>query len=160
LPRAEENTVDGATLVGCSILVLEEQAFVARCLRILLQGAGAEVHSATNTADALYLIDRTALSAAVLSCSKTTKGCRRIIQRLARLDLPVVLCKDVDQNEAWPGIPALIKPVIGIQLVGMLHGLILADDNKTPTAQRLAQAAGRANLKVSEQHIRFPETPS
>lgn len=160
MPRAEENIVDGATLVGCSILVLEEQSFVARCLRILLQGAGAEVHSPPNTADALYLIDRTALSAAVLSCSKTTKGCRRrIIQRLARLDLPLVLCKEVDQNAAWPGIPALIKPVIGIQLVGMLHDLILADDNKTPTAQRLAQAAGRANLKVSE-HIRFAETPS
>ena len=151
--------MDSSTLVGCSILVLEEQSFVARCLWILLQGAGAEVHSATNTADALYLIDRTALSAAVLSCSKTTKGCRRIIQRLARLDLPLVLCKDADQNEAWPGIPALIKPVIGIQLVGMLHGLILADEKKTPAARLLGQAAGRAHLKVSERHMRFAEIP-
>lgn len=152
--------MDGAKLVGCSILVLEEQPFVARCLRILLQGAGAEVHNATNAADALYLIDRTGLSAAVLSCSATTKGCRRIILQLARFDFPLVLCKDADQNEAWPRIPALIKPVIGIQLIGMLHGLIVAADKKTPTAQRLAQAAGRANLQVSEQHIRFAETPS
>jgi CheY-like chemotaxis protein len=159
LPRAEENIVDGATLVGCSILVLEEQAFVARCLRILLEDAGAEVHNATSAGDALHLIDRTGFSAAVVSCSKTTKGRPRLVQRLARVDLPLVLCKDIDQRDTWPGIPALIKPVIGLQLVEILCGLILAD-KKNSDGVACGPTGGNANTKAGQHRLHFTETSS
>ena len=158
--------MDRSTLGGCSILVLEEQPFVARCLRILLEGAGAKVHNATNTDDALYhldrtgLFDRTGLSAAVLSCSETTKGRRRLVQRLVRLNLPMVFCKDVDQRDTWPGIPALIKPISGLQLVEILCGLIIADANKTAARVAPGPIGGNANVETGESHIRFAETPS
>ena len=101
--------VDDSTLAGRSILVVEEQPFVTRCLQILLEGAGAEVHCAASTSEALRVIDRTVLSAAVLDCSKSAKGRRRIAQQLARLGLPFVLCKDASQDEVWPAAPVLMK---------------------------------------------------
>ena len=152
-------TVDGSTLVGCSILVLEEQPFVACCLRLVLEGAGAQVHNAASADHALHLIARTGLSAAVLSCSKTTKGRRRIAQRLARLNLPFVLCKDIDQRDMFPGTPALITPVIGVQLVEMLHGLIVAGNKTDADRATLGQSARRSNLNLGERH-RVAETPS
>ncbi|NJO32131.1 MAG: hypothetical protein HC869_02410 [Rhodospirillales bacterium] len=151
--------MDSSTLVGRSILVLEEEPFVACCLQILLEGAGAKVHSATSADEALRFIDGTRLSAAVLSCSKTTRGHRRVVQRLARFDLPLLLCKGVNQNDAWPGIQALIKPIIGRQLVESLHRLILADG---ATAERATRdpIGSKENLKAGERRFRFAETPS
>lgn len=150
--------MDGSTLAGCSILVCEEQPFVACCLQILLEGAGAKVHGATSADEALHVIDGAKLSAAVLSCSKMSKGHRRIVPRLARLGLPLVLCKDVDQNDAWPGIPSLIKPVIGRQLVELLHRLIHADrETAEPSTRDLI--GSKANLQAGERRFRFAETP-
>jgi len=139
--------VENATLAGCSILVIEEQPFVARCLQILLGGAGAEVHCTTCAGEALHVIDRKDFSAALLDCSESTKGRRRIVQRLVRLGLPFVFCKEIDQDEAWPGVPVLIKPVIGIQLVDVLYRLIQAKNEKfantESSAMRVSQPAAR-----------------
>ncbi|HYM99651.1 MAG TPA: hypothetical protein VET25_07895 [Aestuariivirgaceae bacterium] len=128
-------------LAGCSILVLEEQPFVARCLRILLEDAGAEVHGATSAGEALHCIDRTKLSAAVLDHTTGSNGLRRIAQRLARLGLPFVFCRDADQNDAWPAAPALIKPVIGVQVVEILFRLIHTQSEKLPSVMRAGQPA-------------------
>jgi len=122
--------VENVTLAGCSILVIEEQPFVARCLQILLGGAGAEVHCTTCAGEALGVIDRKDFSAALLDCSESVKGRRRVVQRMVRLGLPFVFCKEIDQDAAWPDVPVLIKPVIGVQLVGVLYRLIQAKNEK------------------------------
>ena len=139
--------MENATLAGCSILVIEEQPFVARCLQILLGDAGAEVHCTTSAGEALDVIDRRDFSAALLDCSQSAKGRRRVVQRLVRLGLPFMFCKEVDQDEAWPGVPVLIKPVIGIQLVDVLSRLIQAKNEKLaiskPSSVRMSQPAAR-----------------
>ncbi len=139
--------MENATLTGCSILVIEEQPFVARCLQILLGDAGAEVHCTTCAGEALDVIDRRDFSAALLDCSQSAKGRRRVVQRLVRLGLPFMFCKEIDQDEAWPGVPVLIKPVIGIQLVDVLSRLIQAKNEKLaiskPSSVRMSQPAAR-----------------
>jgi CheY-like chemotaxis protein len=139
--------VENATLAGCSILVIEEQPFVARCLQILLGGAGAEVHCTTCAGEALDVIDRRRFSAALLDCSQSAKGRRRVVQRLVRLGLPFVFCKEIDQDETWPGVPVLIKPVIGVQLVDVLYRLIEARKEKIASSisssTRRSQPAAR-----------------
>jgi CheY-like chemotaxis protein len=124
LPRAEEPIVEHNTIVGCSILVVEEEPFVARCLQIFLEGMGAKVHYAARAVEAMQIIDRKALSAGVLS---SDEGCRPIAQRLSRLGLPFVLCRDVADASAWPGTPFLAKPVAGFQLVQVLCRLMGAE---------------------------------
>lgn len=123
--------MDKTTLVGRSILVIEEQPFVTRCLQILLEGEGAKVHCAANAVDGLRIMDKNRLSAAVLDCSSSAKGRRRIAQQLARIDLPFVVCQDADHDEFWPGSRVLTKPVMGIQLIEMLCRFIRTQDIRT-----------------------------
>ena len=123
------------TIVGCSILVVEEEQFVARCLQIFLEGMGAKVHYAARAVEAMQIIDRKVLSAGVLS---SNKACRPIAQRLSRLGLPFVLCRDVADASAWPGTPFLAKPVAGFQLVQVLCRLIGAERNPTGGPPQLA----------------------
>ena len=40
-------------LAGYSILVVEDELFIARCLQIVLQGAGAKVHRTVGVREAL-----------------------------------------------------------------------------------------------------------
>jgi CheY-like chemotaxis protein len=148
--------VEHSTLVGYSILVVEQEPFVASCVQMLLEGAGAEVHCAMRAGEALLIIDRKDISAAVLDCSKSAKGGRRVAQRLARLGLPFVVCKDVGQDEAWLGVPILIKPVVGGELVEMLCRLVHAGRERLPSpkiehsalplgdTENLVLASGRA----------------
>ncbi len=128
--------MENATLAGCSILVIEEQPFVARCLQILLGGAGAEVHCTTCAGEALDAIGRKDFSAALMDCSESARGRRRVVQRLVGLGLPFVFCKEIGQDEAWPGVPVLIKPVIGVQLVDVLCRLIQGTDEKSGERKR------------------------
>lgn len=111
-------------LAGRSILLVEEQPFFAHCLRIFLEGAGAELRSAASAAEALRLIDRNVLSAAVLGSSSVAKGRRRVAQQLTRFGLPFVVCKHADHDKPWPGAPVLIKPVMGLDLVETPYRLI------------------------------------
>jgi CheY-like chemotaxis protein len=144
--------VEHSTLVGYSILVVEQEPFVASCMQMLLEGAGAEVHCATCAGEALLVIERKRISAAVLDCSKSTKGARRVAQRLARLGLPFVVCKDAGPVEAWLGAPVLIKPVVGGELVQALCRLVRADGERLPSlkVERSALPLGNTeNLVVA-----------
>src|SRR6185295_18685053 len=121
-------------LAGRSILVVEEQPFVAHCLRIFLEGAGAELHCAASATEALRVIDRSVLSAAVLDDSSSARGHRRVTQQLARCGLPFVVCTAADHDQPWPGASVLIKPVMGLHLVETLYRLIRAQDAKMGTS--------------------------
>ena len=116
--------MEQSTLVGYSILVVEEEPFVARCVQVLLEGAGAEVHSAGSAGEALHFVEHAGLSAAVLDYRGSANDCHRIPQRLAALGLPFVFCKEIGQDEASPAAPSLNKPVRGAELVAMLCRLL------------------------------------
>jgi len=162
LPRAEDSIVEHSTLVGYSILVVEQEPFVASCVQMLLEGVGAKVHCATCAGEALHIIDRKGISAAVLDCSKSAKGGRRVAQRLARLGLPFVVCKDAGQDEAWLGVPVLIKPVVGGELVETLCRLVHADRERLPSPkiERSALTLGdTGNLVLARGRALRPRPP-
>jgi hypothetical protein len=115
---------------------------------MLLGGAGADVHCLPSTSEALRIIDRMVLSAAVLDGSMRAKGCRQIMQRLRRRAVPFVLCTDAGQNEPRTGVPILIKPVTGGELVETLCRLIQDEKEKTPGA--MVERAGRALMRDKE----------
>src|SRR5260370_1021411 len=94
--------MDHSNLAGCSILVVEEEAFLAGCLQVLLEGAGAEVYSAKSAGEALRFLDRKGLSAAVLDYGGSVKDGHQIPLRLAALGLPFVFCKNIGRNDTWP----------------------------------------------------------
>jgi DNA-binding response OmpR family regulator len=135
-------------LSGRSILVVEESPFVAHCLQLLLVDAGAQVHGAARSSEALSVIDRTRLSAAVLHDGKGVKGYRRIAQRLARHGLPCVLCTDLAaDDEVWRGATVLFKPVWGVELVETVRRLVNAEENKrAPETGAGLLAASRVDL--------------
>jgi CheY-like chemotaxis protein len=116
--------VPAKTLAGCSILVVAEQPFAAYCLKLLLESAGAEVRAAAHAREALYCIDRERLSAAVLHLGATAKGRRQVVQRLARLNLPFVMCNDSTDHDGLRGASVLIKPILGVELVDTLERII------------------------------------
>jgi CheY-like chemotaxis protein len=122
--RAEELAVPVKTLAGCRVLVVTEQPFSAHCLRVLLESAGAEVHAAAHAGEALDCIARERLSAAVLHLGATAKGGRQVVERLAGLELPYVICQDGTDRGGLPGASVLIKPIMGGELVDTLGRLI------------------------------------
>lgn len=119
--------MEQSTLVGCSILVVEEGAFAARCLQLLLEGAGAEVYNATTGSDALRFLNQEDLSAAVLDHSGSANNGHRIPKRLTALGVPFVFCKEVGHNEVCSRAPALDKPVNGAKLVETLRHLLQSE---------------------------------
>jgi CheY-like chemotaxis protein len=149
--------VEHSALAGCSILVVEEEPFIAHCLKVLLEDAGVDVHGATSAADALHISDRKTLTAGVLACSKGTKGCRRVAQRLVRLDVPFVICMDAGQLEEWPGVPVLIKPVRGFQVLETLGQLINAKAERLRIAAE-SLCATEKNLPLAGVHTLRPST--
>ena len=145
-------------LAGSSILVLDEQPFSAYCLKVLLENAGAEVHAAARTGEALYCIDREQLSAAVLHLGESSKGRRQVIQRLARLKLPYVICKDSTDNSELLGASVLIKPILGAELVDTLQRLVAARRPLAPDAAH--DVASKSAHGKSSNHIRVAERPA
>jgi CheY-like chemotaxis protein len=116
--------VEHSTLGGHSILVVEEEPFIARCVQVVLEGAGAEVYCAASAGEALRFVDQGELSAAVLNSSRSIKDGHAIAQRLAGLGVPFVFCQDIGRNEAWPLAPVLNKPISGADLVETLRRLL------------------------------------
>ena len=147
--------MEHSALVGCSILVVEEEPFIAHCLKVLLEDAGVEVQGATSATEALHVIDRKILTAGVLACSKGTKGCRRVAQRLARLNVPFVICMEAGQDEAWPGVPVLIKPVNGFQVLETLGRLIELKADRLSLVQDLSTA--EKSLQLTGAHALRPD---
>jgi CheY-like chemotaxis protein len=117
--------VERSNLDGCSILVIEEEPFMARCLQVRLEGAGAKVYSAASAGEALHFVEQEDLSAAVLDHAGSARDGHRIPQRLGRMNVPLVFCRDdAGDDAAWPQAPVLHKPVNGSQLVQILCRLV------------------------------------
>jgi CheY-like chemotaxis protein len=121
--------MEHSTLVGYSILVIERSAPVARGLRVLLEGAGAEVFTVASSQSALPFVGEGALSAAVLDFGQSAEENHSVAKLLSGLGISFVFCKDAGTDKAWPSAPVLNKPVVGAQLIALLYRL-LADEPK------------------------------
>jgi DNA-binding NtrC family response regulator len=113
-----------STLAGCSILLFESKAHLSRAARKALEGAGAHVFQASTVADALRVIEEVQLSVAVLDYTRSIKEGHPISRRLVALNVPLVFCKDIGRNEAWPHAPVLSRPVNFDELIETLRRLL------------------------------------
>jgi CheY-like chemotaxis protein len=117
--------VEQSPLEGHSILVVEDEPFIARCLQIVLQGAGAKVHRTACAGEAWTFTDQK-LSAAVLDCKHGIRSDHTIARRLAERGLPFVFygAATPSPHEAWPNAPVMGKLASGAEIVETLRGLL------------------------------------
>ena len=106
--------------------IVEDELFIARCLQIVLQGAGAKVHRTRSVREAWTFIGEPKLSAAVLDCKHGIRGDHAIARRLAGRGLPFVFYGAAEpyRHEAWPNAPVMGKLASGAQIVEALRGLL------------------------------------
>jgi CheY-like chemotaxis protein len=118
--------VEQPTLAGYSILVVEDELFIARCLQMVLEAAGAEVHRAPSVREALDFAGRPNLSAAVLDCKHGIRADHAIARRLTDRGLPFVLygARELKRYEAWPDAPVVGKLASGGEIIETLRGLL------------------------------------
>src|SRR2546429_1329593 len=118
--------VGQSALAGYSILVVEDEPFIARCLQMVLEAAGAEVHRAPNVREALDFAGRPNLSAAVLDCKHGIRGDHAIARRLTDRGLPFVLygARQLNRYEAWPDAPVMGKLTSGGEIIETLRGVL------------------------------------
>jgi CheY-like chemotaxis protein len=120
--------VQQSTLAGYSILVVEDELFIARCLQMVLEAAGAEVHRAASVREALDFAGRPGLSAAVLDCKHGIRSDHAIARRLTQRGLPYLLygAREPSRFEAWPNAPVVGKLASGGEIIATLLGLLQA----------------------------------
>ena len=117
------------SLLGRSILVVEGEPFIACCLRMVLQDAGADVRRAANACEGLSICDRPELSAAVLDFTDGMRDCDLgIAHRLTERGLPFLLYGGHagGRCEGWPGASLVSRWTSGIEIVETLRALIVA----------------------------------
>jgi CheY-like chemotaxis protein len=139
--RTPRTALEHSTLVGYSILLVEQEPHVARNLQRTLEGAGAHVLEAPRVSDALEIIDAGELSAAVLDYTRSISGNHRVARRLATLGLPFVFCKVIGRKEAWPQAPVLNEPFSGADLIDVLRRML-------QPAHVATKLEGHANVKA------------
>jgi CheY-like chemotaxis protein len=118
--------VQHSSLAGYSILVVEDEPFIARCLQMVLEAAGAEVHRAPSMREALDFAGQPRLSAAVLDCKHGIRGDHAIARRLTQRGLPFVLygARELKRHEAWPNAPVVGKLASGGEIIAALRDLL------------------------------------
>jgi CheY-like chemotaxis protein len=118
--------VQKSPLAGYSILVVEDEPFIAHCLQIVLRAAGAKVQSTADEREAWYATDQPKLSAGVLDCKHGIRGDHTIARRLAERGLPFVFygAGESYRHAAWPNAPVMGKFTSGAEIVETLRGLL------------------------------------
>lgn len=114
------------SLRGYSILVVEDEPIVAVGLQGILEGAGAAVIKAASAGEALCVVNRVELSAAVLDYGQGVAGGQATARRLTTLDIPFVFWsgRDLSRYAAWPNAPVVSKPARQAEIVSTLHRLL------------------------------------
>jgi hypothetical protein len=124
--------VEHSTLVGCSILLLDQPADATH-VKKALEDAGAHVFPASTVSEGLRVVEEGELSAAVLDYTRSIQDAHSVARRLATLSIPFVFCKDIARNEAWPHAPVLSRPIPDSTLIEALR-LLLAPRAGPPSA--------------------------
>jgi DNA-binding response OmpR family regulator len=78
-------------LTGCSILIVEDEPVIAMEMGDAFERAGARVLRTNTLRQALLLVDKQNLSAAVLDHGLSDGDCSKLCERLKELDIPYVL---------------------------------------------------------------------
>ena len=122
---------DGAghriSLVSVCVLIVEDEPLIALDLHAALSSAGAGIIAATDTDEALKLIRRNDVSAAVLDISLGEHDCTAVCQALLHHRVPFLFYTGYANTrmlQAWPQAPVLIKPVSHQEIVACVAQLV------------------------------------
>ena len=115
------------SLLGTSVLIVEDEPLIALDLHAALSAAGAGIIAATETAEALRLIRRNDISAAVLDISLGDRDCTEVCQALLHHRVPFLFHTgnaDAAMLKAWPHVPVLTKPASSAEIVARVADLV------------------------------------
>jgi DNA-binding response OmpR family regulator len=115
------------SLAGTTLLIVEDEPLIALDLHAALSAAGAGIIAATDTAEALRLIRRNEISAAILDVNLGNRDCTEVCQALLHNRVPFLFCTghaDAVMLKAWPQAPVLIKPVRVDEVIATAASLI------------------------------------
>jgi DNA-binding response OmpR family regulator len=115
------------TLAGACVLIVEDEPVIALDLHAALSGAGAGIIAATNATEALRLIRRNDISAAVLDIRLGDRDCSAVCQALFDHRVPFLFhtaYASAAMRQAWPHVPMLMKPVTHQEIVARVAQLV------------------------------------
>src|SRR5678816_1259548 len=105
--------MEGRRLLGCTVLVVEDEPLVGLDLIDLLRAAGADVVSAKRSRDALTYLDCLRVTAAILDINLGDHDCGAVCEQLCKRDIPFFFYTGYSAALAgWDGIPIIQKPVV------------------------------------------------
>ena len=115
------------TLVGRSILVVEDEAVIALGLKELFEDEGANVYIASSPNDAMSLVDDLVISAAVVDFGSSADDNGRLCRTLRAYGIPFMYYTGYDDVEEgrW-GAPVITKPAGAQVLIATLAQLLVA----------------------------------
>lgn len=125
-PRST-NLSGRSSLWGCSILIVEDEPLIALDLHAALSAAGAGIIAATDATEALRLISRNEISAAVIDVKLGDRDLLKVCQALFHHRVPFLFhtgYAEADLVKAWPEVPVLVKPAWPHEIVACIADLV------------------------------------
>jgi len=114
-------------LSGCDILIVEDEPLIALDLHAALYAAGAGIIAATDAKEALRLISRNEISAAIIDVKLGDRDSLDVCQALFHRRVPFLFHTghaDADLVKAWPEVPMLVKPAWAHEIVACIADLV------------------------------------
>lgn len=118
---------DRHSLVGRSILIVEDEPLIAQQVQIAFTAAGASITSVADTRQALRIIALPGLSAAVVDINLKGGDCSTVCRALAERGIPFVFYTGEAKADVllrWPAAPVLTKLADPHRVVGVVAGLL------------------------------------
>ena len=119
--------LDQVSLFGCSILIVEDEPLIALDLHAALCAVGAGIIAATDAAEALRLIRRNEISAAVIDVKLGNRDSLEVCQALFHRRVPFLFYTghaNDDLLKAWPEVPVFAKPARTSEVVACIANLV------------------------------------
>jgi len=114
-------------LLGRSVLIVEDEPLIALELRDTLHKAGASIIAATTIKEALELIARAQICAAIVDVKIGGQDCSSVCTALSKRSIPFMFYtgySNAPSLSQWPTAPAVGKPAAGTTLVDAIVQLV------------------------------------
>jgi len=125
--RLGSDFFDPGVLRSKTILIIEDEPLIALDLHGALAAAGAGVIAATDTLEALRLIRRNEVSAAIVDVNLGNENCLAVCQALFHRSIPFLFYtgqRGSDALKAWPETPVFFKPTPSATIIDRLGQLM------------------------------------
>ena len=111
---------------GRSVLIVEDEPLIALDLHDTLHKAGASIIAATTIKEALELIARAQICAAIVDVKVGGQDCSSVCDALAKRSIPFMFYTGyyAPSLSQWPAAPAVGKPAAGSILVDAIVQLV------------------------------------